>query len=58
LGQQEFACQQDAKAVNAVGSQTTLFDGRDSQINKVPVYAGAGRPSQGAQPTREYYQVT
>jgi hypothetical protein len=30
----------------------------DSQINKVPVYAGAGLPSQCAQSSRGYYQLT
>ena len=30
----------------------------DSQINNVPVYAGAGRPSKGALTTQAYYQVT
>lgn len=58
LGQQEFACQEDAKKSLAQWEAKQPYLMVDSQINKVPVYAGAGRPSQGAQPTREYYQIT
>lgn len=58
LGQQAFACQEDAKQALAQWEVKQPYLMVDSQINKVPVYAGAGRPSQGAQPKREYYHIT
>jgi hypothetical protein len=54
LGQQAFSCQEDAKnaLVHREAKQTFLVV--DSQINKVLVNLGAGRPSEGAQVKREY----
>ena len=58
LCQQEFGCQEDAKTALAQWEAKQPYLMVDSQINNVPVYAGAGRPSKGALPTRAYYQVT
>jgi hypothetical protein len=48
----------DAKQALAQWEVKQLYLMVDSQINKVPVYAGAGRPSQRAQPKREYCHIT
>lgn len=58
LSQQEYACDVDAlKAVEQWESKQPYLK-VETTIIKVPVFAGAGRPSLNQKPEREYYQIT
>ena len=58
LRQQEFSCEFDAqKAVEQWESKQPYLKA-ETTLSKVPVFAGAGRPSVNQAPEREYYQIT
>ncbi|NQY65673.1 MAG: IS1634 family transposase, partial [Alteromonadaceae bacterium] len=58
LSQQEFACDVDAlKAVEQWESKQPYLK-VETTIIKVPVFAGASRPSLNQKPEREYYKIS
>ena len=58
LCQQEFACETDAKQAINQWQQKQPTIAAQTQITKVPVYKGSGRPSKTQAPIRHYYQIS
>lgn len=58
LGQQRFACAQDAQTALIKWQGKQAVCNVNAQVTEVAVYASAGRPKLGELPTRIEYQIT
>ena len=58
LGQQRFACAQDAQTALIKWQDKQAVCDVNAQVTEVAVYASAGRPKLGELPTRIEYQIT